>query len=61
MSLVVSIIVITTAGSTQYEESRQWNTTGNDTDDVSIGAIGRFAPIRRRYGYDQNGKVREKW
>jgi len=53
--------VAITVGSAQSGESGQRNITGNDTEDVSIGAIGRYAPRRQSYGYDQNGKLRQKW
>jgi len=59
--LVLSIVVAITVGSAQSGESGQRNITGNDTEDVSIGAIGRYAPRRQSYGYDQNGKLRQKW
>lgn len=59
--LVVCIIVFTTVSNAQYEEPGQKNITGNDTDEVSMGAIGRYAPTRQSYGFDQNGKIRHKW
>jgi len=59
--LVVIITVIATIGSTQYEESGKWNLTENDTEYLVMGAIGKYAPRRRNYAIDQNGKLREKW
>lgn len=58
---VVIITVIATIGSTQYEESGKWNLTENDTEYLVMGAIGKYAPRRRNYAIDQNGKLREKW
>lgn len=53
--------MIATIGSTQYEESGKWNLTENDTEYLVMGAIGKYAPRRRNYAIDQNGKLREKW
>lgn len=58
---VVVVTIITTIGSEPCKEPGKWNTTGNDTEDLSAAAIGRYAPRRYKYGYDQNGKIRPRW
>ena len=59
--LAVILTFIAAIGSAQREELGRWNTTNNETEELLMAAIGRYAPHRLNYGVDHNGRLRRRW
>ena len=55
-------MIVIAATVTSPENPGKWNSTHeNGTEDLSMGAIGAYAPARGNVGVDKSGKLKPKW